>query len=263
MKMLWPLARNVLKRDQAWVRDYLQYAPQTNEPRRSILLLAGFLYLARLFNQNMHILELGTSAGLNMNWDKFHYDMEHWSWGPPSRLTLSTSWSGPAPPLNAPIHIASRAGCDIHPLELTDTDQNVRLRSYCWTDVPGRMARLDKAIAIALEEGRRPERARAVEWLEAKLACRPEKGLTVICHTIFLQYPPKTETKRLRDLILRTGDLASPEAPLAWLRFEPENPQTGELNLLAPKLDVITWPGGQHRLLARSNAHVTQVTSYF
>ncbi len=262
MDTLWPVARAFLAREQQWVRTYLKHAPQTNEARRSILLLAGFLHLADQFEMDIHMLELGASAGLNMHWDKFRYELEGWSWGPRSAVTLSTPWTGPAPPTHAPLSIASRAGCDINPLNLADEAERLRLRSYCWTDVPGRMARLDGAIDIALAEGTLPDKSSASDWLEAKLATRPHQGLPVVYHSIFLQYPPKDERDRIKALMEQAGAKATSKAPLAWVRFEPETLLTGEPNILEPALETISWPGGQHQILARSNGHVTYVDAY-
>ena len=261
METLWPAARDFLAREQDWVRDYLQFTPQTNEARRSILLLSGFLHLANHFNMDIHMLELGASAGLNMNWDKFRYELDDWSWGPPSPVTLSTPWTGPTPPTNAPLRITSRAGCDINTLDLSDEAERTRLRSYCWTDVPGRMARLDGAIALALAENTKPDTSGAADWLQAKLAARPKHGLTVVYHSIFLQYPPEDERARIQSLIEEAGKSATPEAPLGWVRFEPEILLTGAPNILEPALDITYWPSGQHRILARSNGHVTKVTA--
>ena len=261
MEPLWPLARDFLAREQDWVKDYLRFAPQTNEARRSILLLTGFLYLADQFDMDIHMLELGASAGLNMNWDKFRYELDTWSWGPASPVTLSTPWTGPAPPTHAPLRIASRSGCDINPLNLNDVAARTRLRSYCWTDVPGRMARLDGAIDIALAGGTQPDKAGAADWLEIKLAARPKQGLTVVYHSIFLQYPPEDERARISALMEKAGAEATPEAPLGWVRFEPEILLSGDPNILAPALEIVSWPSGQHRILARSNGHVTKVTA--
>ena len=259
MAALWPRARDFLAREPNWVRDYLKYAPQTNEARRSILLLVGFLHLAQQFNMDINMLELGASAGLNMNWDKFRYELDDWSWGPASPVTLSTPWTGPAPPTDAPLRIASRAGCDINSLDLEDETERTRLRSYCWTDVPGRLARLDGAIEIARAEGTQPEKSGAADWLERKLATRPTHGLTVVYHSIFLQYPPQSERERIETLMAQAGAKATSQAPLAWVRFEPETLLSGEPNILEPALETISWPGGQSKILARSNGHVTYV----
>jgi len=223
IKSVWTAARNFLTRAPDWVRDYLQYAPQTNEARRSIMLLTGFLHLADEYDLEMDILELGASAGLNMNWDRFHYKMDGWSWGTPSPVTLSTHWTGPPPPTDAPLHIASRAGCDINPLDLEQDEERTRLRSYCW-------------------------------------ACSDTR-LTVVYHSIFLQYPPASERARIYKMMAEAGAKATPNAPLAWVRFEPEALQTGNPNILQPTLDLVTWPGGKRRALAQANAHVTSVTA--
>ena len=261
MNRLWPAAKAFLAREADWVRTYLTYAPQTNEARRSILLLTGFLHLADQFDMDMHMLELGASAGLNMNWDKFRYELENWSWGPVSSVTLSTSWQGPPPPVEANLRIASRAGCDINPLDLENPVERDRLRSYCWADVPGRMARLEGAINIALAEGTKPDKAGAADWLERKLAARPQEGLTVVYHSIFLQYPPQQERARIYELMQKAGENASRGAPLAWVRFEPEMLQTFEPDILTPTVDVVTWPEGKRCALARSNGHATFVES--
>lgn len=262
MPRFWQATLRFLNRDRAWVRDYLQFAPQTNEARRSILLLTGFLYLADQFDMDMHMLELGASAGLNMNWDMFHYDLETWKWGPPSPVTLSTRWTGPPPPVSAPLRIASRAGCDLNPLNLDDTAERTRLRSYCWRDVPGRMARLDGAIQIARKAGTKPDKAGAADWLAHKLANRPERGLTIVYHSIFLQYPPKEERTRIYNLMKTFGQAATPNAPLAWVRFEPGALLGGGLDVLEPVLDIQSWPGGNSRTLARSDGHVTYAEAF-
>ena len=123
------------------------------------------------------------------------------------------------------------------------------------------MARLDGAIALALAENTKPDTSGAADWLETKLAARPKQGLTVVYHSIFLQYPPEEERARIQSLIEEAGKSATPEAPLGWVRFEPEILLTGDPNILEPALDITYWPSGQHRILARSNGHVTKVTA--
>lgn len=261
IKAVWKVAETFLAREKDWVHDYLQYAPQTNEARRSILLLTGFLHLADKYGLDMHIYELGASAGLNMNWDQFRYELESWKWGPPSPITLSTQWRGPPPPTRAPLRVVSRAGCDINPLDLDNAEDRTRLRSYCWPDVPGRMERLNAAIDIARASGTKPDKAGAADWLAAKLAARPSAELSVVYHSIFLQYPSPKERADLHAMIAEEGAKATPEAPLAWLRFEPEALQTGKPDILQPTLDIVTWPGGERKALARSNGHVTSVSA--
>ena len=46
MDEVWPVARAFLARERAAVAEFIRSAPQTNETRRSIALLAGFLAFA-------------------------------------------------------------------------------------------------------------------------------------------------------------------------------------------------------------------------
>jgi hypothetical protein len=79
MDEVWPLAHAFLVRDEAWTRAFMRSPPQTNETARSTGLACGFMWLAERTPGPFHILELGASAGLNLNWDKFAY--AHPAWG--------------------------------------------------------------------------------------------------------------------------------------------------------------------------------------
>ena len=76
MKSLWPIAHAWLVRDQAWVAEFIRSAPQTNEVRRSIALLMGFLTFANDYTGEIETLEIGASAGLNLRCDQFEIRTE-------------------------------------------------------------------------------------------------------------------------------------------------------------------------------------------
>ena len=80
MSALWPLARDFLVRERAWVKRFIASPPQTNEVRRSIALLLPFLRFARELRCPLDLYELGASAGLNLLWDRFRYRTASWSW---------------------------------------------------------------------------------------------------------------------------------------------------------------------------------------
>src|SRR5262249_18000037 len=81
MDEVWPAARAFVARDPDWARAFLQWAPQTNEVRRAIALATGFLHFAQDWQGPIDTLELGASAGLNVNWDSFFFHTASWSWG--------------------------------------------------------------------------------------------------------------------------------------------------------------------------------------
>jgi hypothetical protein len=68
--------------EAARIADFMSHEPQTNEVRRSAVLLPGFLTIAAETGLPLRILELGASAGLNQLWDRRHYRLgEIGEWG--------------------------------------------------------------------------------------------------------------------------------------------------------------------------------------
>ncbi len=257
---VWPIARRWLGDNFDDVRAFLISPPQTNETRRSIALLPGFLQLAHKFKQPLHLLELGASAGLNQNWDRFNYRTDGWQRRGDSDVTITANWRGPPPQhVDTEIEIGSRAACDLRPVNVTDPDEARRLKAYTWPDQPKRLARLDAAIALALETDTRVEAASAGDWLEAKLAARPAQGVTVIYHSVFLIYPPAAEITRIKSLIEMAGRAATPEAPVAWLNYEACSLFGGPQDSMAMETRLQIWPGGETQVLTRSDGHVTEI----
>ncbi len=260
MEEVWAKARPWLAAHIPDVRSFLKSPPQTNETRRSIALLPGFLELAATYRMPMHLLELGASAGLNQNWDRFTYDGGTWQRPGPSEVTISTVWNGPEPlHLDAAPVIASRAACDLNPIDVSDEAAFLRLKSYTWPDQAGRLARLEAAAELARQMGVRVEQANAVDWLAKRLASRPSEGLTVIYHSIFLIYPPKDDIERIMRLIAEAGAAATDTAPVAWLCFEPESLFGGDRASPRMQTRLQVWPGGEPRILNESDGHVTHV----
>ncbi len=237
------------------VRAFIASPPQTNEVGRSAVLLGGFLRVAAATGLPLRMLEIGASAGLNLNWDRFHYRLGTARWGDPtSPVVLSPEWSGPTPAVGGPLRVGERRGCDIAPVDIEDPAQRLRLRSYVWADQTERLRRLDGAMALARAAGTRVERADAADWVEARTRERAEGCVTVLYHSIMWQYLPPATRAAVTKTMKRAGERADAAAPLAWLRFEPDDRQ-GPLDLR-----LTTWPDGRDERLATAQAHGSQVT---
>lgn len=262
MERIWPLARKLLQTETEAAARFIQGPPQTNETRRCIALLPGFLELANQFDMPMHLLELGASAGLNQNWDRYGYETDSWSRPGSSDVVIRSDWRAPAPPLGGrePV-IMSRAACDISPIDVTVAEQALRLKSYVWPDQAERLERLDAAISLARDTGINLEKADAAEWLAAKLSARPSQGLTVVFHSVFLIYPPRETIAAIMSMIAAAGAAATAEAPIAWLCYESEALFGGNRTSPMMMTRLQTWPGGQERVLNRSDGHVTKVVA--
>ena len=238
------------------IAGFMASPPQTNEVARSLCLVGGFLTVAKATGLPLRCLELGASAGLNMNWDRYAYRFDDGAgWGDPAAsVRLAGAWEGASPPRDAPVRVVERAACDQNPIDVTDADSALRLQAYVWADQTLRLERLRAAIALKRETGGVPDRADAADWTEAHATPRPGVA-TVIYHSVFLQYPPKAIRDRIRAAIAAAGAQATTEAPLAWLSMEP-NPQ----EVLGPfEVKLTLWPTGQTRRLALVHPHGAKV----
>jgi hypothetical protein len=258
MAEAWPVASATLRARESWVREFLKSPPQTNEVRRAMGLWPGLCAAAEAFEGPMDVLELGASAGLNLSMDRFHYDGGSWKWDSPidgPRVAMSTQWSGPAPRFPAHAAIRHRAACDQNPLNASNAEDRLRLRSYIWPDQPERLERLNAAMEIAEAQAITPDAGDAADWIKAKLAARAKDALTVIYHSVFFQYPPQAVRDAITLAIEAEGARATEEAPLAWLRFEPGGILGRAQDGASMTLELIEWPSKRRRILADIDPH--------
>jgi hypothetical protein len=220
---------------------------QTNEVGRCAALLPGFLTVAAATGMPLRLLEIGSSAGLNLIWDRYRYAAGSFSWGPAdSPLTIEFEALG-APLPDTPATVAERRGCDPAPVDPTSEEGRQTLLAYVWPDQHRRVERVLAAIEVARRDPVRVERAAAVAWLGERLAeARP--GLaTVVFHSIVVQYLSESERSALSALLRIAGERADAGAPLAWLRMEPAGERA--------ELRLTTWPGGEERCLGSAGYH--------
>ncbi len=234
--------------------DAMTRPPQTNEVGRSASLIGGFLVVAEERGLPLRVLEIGSSAGLNLRFDHFRYEQGDAGFGPPtSPLRFSGYWPSRIPPLDAPLIVASRRGCDVDPIDVTDPHDRITLLSYVWPDQSERFARTAAAIDIAASVPALVDRADAVAWLGVQLAHSVDDQVTVVFHSIMWQYLSKDTRRSIRELLDIAGASATARAPLTWLRLEPRK------ELPYPELRLTTWPGGTERLLANCSFHLGPV----
>lgn len=247
---VWTAARPAMIRHAARLAAFMSHEPQTNEVRRSICLLGGFLEIARATGLPLRCFEIAASAGLNLSWDRYRYRMGEAAWGDPDAgVAMDTDWTGRPPATDAKVTVVERAACDRRPTDLKDPDQRRRLLAYIWADQTERLARIRAAIEVALANDVTVEAADAVDWTRARVT--PEAGTaTVLYHSVFWQYMPAASQAALAELIAAIGARATPDAPFAWLRMEPD-PE----NTLVMQVRLTLWPDGSERVLAEVHPH--------
>lgn len=245
---LWHACELAFVSHTDFILDRLTSPPQTNEVRRSGALLPGFLTITDLFRKPLVLSEVGASAGLNLQFDRYQYDLGGVHWGKESPVRLSPEWHGPPPP-QAEIVIKNRAGCDLNPLDPSSGTDRLRLMSYIWADQTDRLERTTSALQIAVENDLKVDRADAIDWLKQRLATPFEGSVHVVYHTIAWQYLPSDLQQHGEALIAAAGARATTEAPFARLQMEADSIQDGAA------LTLQIWPTGTKHELARVDFH--------
>jgi hypothetical protein len=182
---------------------------QTNEVQRSWVLLPLFLRVAqRTGTEEFDLVELGSSAGLNLVWDRYRYVYEAGEWGgPEARLTLSAEEKKPVPGglLALSPRVRRRVGIDRNPIDVT-TDEGARLlKCFVWAGQSERLERLDRAIESLRADPPELLRGDIVEELPAVLAERRPDVLTVIFETATLGYLPEGGVESVRATLDEAG----------------------------------------------------------
>ena len=250
---LWVAIADALLHNDAFLTERLTSPPQTNEVARSGLILGGMLHLAASTGTPLEIFELGASAGLNLAFDEYRYEFGAGrNWGSADApLTVECAWRGNStPPLDAPLSVVGRAGCDLKPIDPASADDRARLISYIWADQRHRLHRVEAALAHAAKNQRRVDRADAAEWLTHKLAVPQLPGTTrVLFHTIVWDYLPATTKDRLEATIARAGTAATRDRPFARFSMESDDVRG------SARLALTVWPEGRTVTLGRGDYH--------
>lgn len=242
----------VVRRHDARLLPWLDGPPQTNEAGRSSNFIAAMLWLAdQGLPARFACLEIGSSAGINLMIDRYHYDLGAVHVGPqPGVIDFMPEWRGHHPPQHR-ISFEALKGCDIAPVELGDPQQALRLKAYVWPEHRQRFERIEAAIAAASASPPDLVRANAADFVEAELARPQREGTTrLLMHSIVWQYVAADEQARIRTAMEAAGARASLERPLAWIALEANR------SVHHHELTVRYWPGGgETRKLAHAHAH--------
>lgn len=237
---------------EAALLPWLDGPPQTNEAGRSANFVGAMLWLAdKGLPPRFECLEIGSSAGINLMLDRYHYDLGGVQIGPePGAIRFEPEWQGNPPP-ERDIAIVSARGCDVAPVDLTDPAQALRLKAYIWPEHTVRFARLEAAIAEAARAAPDLVAMNAADFVEAELARPQQPGTTrMLMHSIVWQYVPANQQARVTAAMEAAGARATADTPLAWVSLEANRV------LHVHEMTVRFWPGGAEPVLVtRAHPH--------
>lgn len=235
-----------------FLAGFLDSAPQTNEVARSNAILGLALHVAKRTGLPLSVHEIGSSAGLNLGFDAYAYELETARWGDAgAAVTIAARWEGALPPLDAKLTVAARKGCDLNPLDAGDAAARERLLAYIWPDQTARLARIEAALSFAARSGVTVEKADAADWVERHFAGEGKKGeVRLLMHTIVWQYLPTETQARIEAAMKRAGAHATKDAPVAWISVEADGKDAASAGVR-----LRLWPEGSDEELGRADFH--------
>jgi hypothetical protein len=247
----WPEITRTASKHIDLLRAALDQPPQTNEVGRSAVLVGGLLRINRQSDLSIRLFEIGSSAGLNLRADCYHYRYPGGQWGPAdSPVTIEEAWHGTLPPQGA-VRIVERHGYDIAPIDVTGADGEMTLLSYVWPDQRARLERLRGAITVARNVPARLQRKAAGDAVAGLTLA--DGALTVLWHSITWQYLSADERAAIRDGVDALAARADARSPFAHLTLEPARDGPG-----APLKFLVrarSWPGGGLQVLGECHPH--------
>ena len=227
-----------------FVADWMREPPQTNEVGRTAAIMAALMTLRAHIDLPVELIELGASAGLNLNLAEYSYDLGGVRIGrTDSPLHIAPEWRG-SPPVAHAVDIVATQGVDLRPLAAADPQARDRLMAYVWADQPDRAERLAHALTIARDRPPVIACDDIARWLPEALAQPPTPGICrVVIHAMVLQYcTPATHATVAAALTTATY-------PVARIGFEWTEARD------AVHLTLTTYPDGIRRHLATCHAY--------
>jgi hypothetical protein len=132
-----------------------------------------------------HLVDLGTSAGLNLAIDLYNYRLGDMSWGPESPVVLSTESRGEAPLLHE-FTVLSRTGLDLNPINPKDADDRRWLEALIWPEHEERRQRLVAALDLVSDVDTTLIAGDALETLGPILSALPPGEPAVVMNSFSL-----------------------------------------------------------------------------
>lgn len=188
---------------------------QTNDCGRSALIGPALTWVSRRLPAPYALVDVGTSAGINLLCDRFRLDYgEAGATGPADSPVVVECEvrGGPAPIAGRLPELVDRVGIDLSPIDLADPADARWLIACVWPDT-GRAARVAASIRLAQEDLPRIVAGRANDVLPGVLRTLPDDTTAIVMTTWAFGYFSLDERTEFVDLLRA----AARRRPVVWL----------------------------------------------
>jgi hypothetical protein len=251
----YPFFRNFCLEHKEALQQLLPTARlQTNEVTRCANLLPAFeLVSDREDRQPLAIIEIGSSAGLLLNWERHGYTYNHilTVGNEDSSVQISCELEGERFPIPMTLPPTARClGIELTPLDINN-ERDVRwLRSCIWPEERKRYQLLDAAIALARQYPPRVLSGDASRLLPELLPTIPPEWPVCLFHCFALNQGPMP----VKEHIIQALVDASLKRTIYRVSLEADPLKEGQL----PRLELFTYRRGdlfQYEWLANCAFH--------
>ena len=250
---VYPYFRSFVLEHMEEIREIMMtHSVQTNEVGRCAVLVPAFdLVAAQAKRQPLTMIEIGSSAGLTLLWDRYHYRYgEGLECGDPnSPVKIRCSPRGEVrPPIPGQLpKVASRSGIDLSPIDVSNPENVQWLRALVWPDNQKRARQLEPAIRLVEQAPPRIITGNALDLLPSLIDKIPEKAPLCIYHSFTLTLANREPREKLHSLLTKASKKR--DLFLVWIEWptESETPLLG----LAKFTNTIKT----EKILARCHSH--------
>ena len=220
----YPAFKSFVDREREHIEPIIKTrVTNTNEVGRSALLYLAYDFIARETGVPLNIIEIGPSAGLNLNWLRYgyRYTGEHGAAltrNEEAALILCSELRGRRQPVLAPKlpEVDWIVGLELNPVDLSAPQERLWLRALVWPERLDRMKRLDAALAIAAQCPPRILRGDAAGDLSMLIDGMPAGPLT-IAHTLVTYQFDRQALDALESVLRQaSGERAVYEVGVEW-----------------------------------------------
>ncbi|MBK5350421.1 DUF2332 domain-containing protein [Bacillus sp. TH44] len=182
---------------------------QTNEVRRCAYLYPSFCYIFNKVNKPLALIEIGTSAGLQLFWDQYRYSYgtEEVYGNTQSNVHLTSEIRGENMPnlLKQSPPVVERIGLDLHVNNLNDEEDYLWLRALIWPEHKERLELFDQAATLVKEKSVQLIEGDGVALLPAIANQIREDAVICIFHTHVANQIPENVKHTLEKQIKEIG----------------------------------------------------------